>query len=77
MRKTTISFVMSVCPYICVAVRPSVWNNSASIGRISTWHLSIFRKSVEQIQMSLNSDKIIGNPIQIYGQKLSEYFLEW
>ena len=48
LRKATISFVMSVCP--------SEWNNSAPTGR-TLINLSIFRKSVEKIQVSLIADK--------------------
>jgi len=46
--KATISFVMSVCP--------SAWNKSAPTGRIFFKHdLGIFRKSVEEIQVSTKS----------------------
>jgi hypothetical protein len=51
MQKVTISYATSICP--------SAWNNSAPTG----WSfmkfdiLSIFRKSVEIIQISLKSDK--------------------
>jgi hypothetical protein len=48
-RKMTISFGTLVCP--------SVWNNSAPIGRIFTkfWRLPTFRNSVQKIQVSLQS----------------------
>jgi hypothetical protein len=46
--KATIS-----CVYF--SVRPSAWNNSASIGRI--FMKGIFRKSVEKIQVPLKSEK--------------------
>ena len=39
-------------------VRPSTWNNSAPTRRIfMKFGSSIFRKSVESVQMSLNCDK--------------------
>jgi hypothetical protein len=51
LRKATISFVISVCPVVCL----SVWNNSAPIGRIlmklDIWVL------VEKFQVLLKSDK--------------------
>jgi len=49
--KATISFVMSVCP--------SIWNNLAPTGRIfvEIWYLSIFQRSVKEIQVSLKSAK--------------------
>ena len=44
------------------------------------WYLTIFRKSVEKIQVQLKSDKNNGNfawiPVYIYGN-ISEFFLEW
>jgi hypothetical protein len=46
MWKVTIGFVMPV--------RPSAWSNSATTGRIC--YLSLFRKSVKKIQVSLKSD---------------------
>jgi hypothetical protein len=50
LRRATLSFVMSV--------HPSAWNNSVPAGRIFIkFHMSIFRKSVEKIQVSLISDK--------------------
>ena len=47
----------------CMYVRPSAWNNSVPTGRIlmKFWYLSIFRKSVEKIQVSLkNLTRITG-----------------
>jgi hypothetical protein len=58
---------------VSVSVRPSVpmdqigshWKDFHEI-----WHLRIFRKSVESIQVKLKSDKnigyFIGRPMQIY-----------
>jgi hypothetical protein len=52
-RKATISFFIFVCPAVC----PSVWNNSAPTGRVFLKSdTRIFRKSVEKIQVSLKSD---------------------
>jgi hypothetical protein len=50
LRKATISFVMSVCL--------SALNNSGFHWKDfhEIWHLSIFRKSVEKIEVSLKSD---------------------
>ena len=41
-----------------MSVRPSAWNNSPPTGRIflKFWYSRIFRKSVDKIQVSLNSD---------------------
>jgi hypothetical protein len=55
LRKATVSFAISVCP----SFHPSVgmeqlcshWTDFREI-----WYWSIFRKSVEKIQVSLNSD---------------------
>ena len=46
---------MPIYPPVC----PSVWNNAAPIGQIfmKIWDLGISRKSVENIQPSLKSDK--------------------
>jgi hypothetical protein len=43
------SFVMSVCP--------SAWNNSHCTDFDETWYLGFFFKSVEKIQVLLESDK--------------------
>jgi len=50
LRRETISFVISVCP--------SAWNNSAHIElTFMEFDMSIFRKTVEKIQVSLKSEK--------------------
>ena len=51
LRKKTISFAMSV--------RPSAWNKSVPTRRIfyDVWYLSILRKSVQKVQVSLKSNK--------------------
>jgi len=51
LRKATIGFVVSV--------RPHGKKNSASTGGIfiKKWYLNIFRKSVENIQVSLKCDR--------------------
>ena len=63
LQKVTISF-LSVCPSVCLSVRQSVclsvrmeqlgphWTDFQEI-----WYSSIFRKSVEEIQVLLKSDK--------------------
>jgi len=54
MRNATIDFVMSVRPSVC----PPAWNNSAATERIfMKFDMSIFRKSMEKIQVSFKSDK--------------------
>jgi hypothetical protein len=64
LRKATVGFVKPVCP--------SAWKNSAHAGRIFTKFgiLSIFRKSVEKIQVSLKSHNnkgcFIWRPLCIY-----------
>jgi hypothetical protein len=58
LQKATISFVMAVRMSVC----PSACNNSALTGRIfRKFDTSIFRKYVEKIQVSLQSDKINGH----------------
>jgi hypothetical protein len=70
LRKALISFVMSVRLSVC----PSAWNNSVPTGRIFIKFgvLSIFRKSVEKIQVLLKHDKNDGHStwmlIYIYGR---------
>jgi hypothetical protein len=50
--KENISFVMSACPFVRMKQLGSHWVDIHEI-----WYLSVFRKSVEKIQMSLKSDK--------------------
>ena len=50
-KATLTSFVMSVCPSVCILLS-SHWTNVHEI-----WYLSIFRNSVDKIQDSLKSDK--------------------
>jgi hypothetical protein len=54
LRKAAISFVASVCRSLC----PSAWNNPASYRKYfhEISYLGIFRKRVEKIQVSLNSN---------------------
>jgi len=57
-QKGTISFVMSVCPYlrVCLSVRMEQLNSQwKDIHKI--WCLIIFRKPVEKTQVSLKSEK--------------------
>ena len=51
LRKTTISFVMSACPSVCMEKHGFHWTDFLDI-----WHLNIYRKSVAKIQVSLKSD---------------------
>ena len=55
LRKATISFALSVCPSLCL----TAWNNSTATGHIFIkFHIYVlFLKSVEKIQVSLESDK--------------------
>jgi hypothetical protein len=63
-RKATISFVMPVR----LSVRMELGSHLKDIRQV--WHLSIFRKSAEKIQVSLKSDKNNGyftqRPIYIF-----------
>jgi hypothetical protein len=52
LRKTTLSFVMSVCPSVRTEQLGPQWMGFLKIGS-----LIILRKSVEKIQVSLKSDK--------------------
>jgi hypothetical protein len=73
LRKITTGFVMSVCLSVCLSVRPSVcmeqfgsyWTDFHEI-----LYLSIFRKSVEKIQVSFESHKknacFTRRPVYIY-----------
>jgi hypothetical protein len=54
--KAAVSFVMSVCPSVHPPVRmEQLYSHWTSFREI--WYFSIFRKSVEKIQVSLNSDE--------------------
>ena len=63
LRKATIGIVMYVCMSVCPSVRPSVrpsilvelgchWADFHEI-----WYLSTFQSSVEEVQLSLKSDR--------------------
>jgi hypothetical protein len=52
LRKAAISVVISVCPSVRIEQLGSHWTEFHEI-----WYLSIFRKSVEKIQVSLKSNK--------------------
>jgi len=54
-RKPTVSCAMSVCPPSCLSVCPYALNNWMHFYDIS--YLRIFRKSAEEIQISLHFDK--------------------
>ena len=62
--KATITFVMPARVPACLSVRPSVrlcvrmkWLGSYLTDLREFWYLSIFRKCIEKIQFSLQSDK--------------------
>jgi hypothetical protein len=60
LRKATISFVMSVRPSVCLSVCLSARMKQFGSNRTEfneIWYLSIFRKSVNNIQVSLKPDK--------------------
>jgi hypothetical protein len=63
-QRATVSFVISVCL--------PAWNNSADFHKI--FYLSIFRKSVQKIQVSLKTDKTDGyvtrRPIYLYARRI-------
>ena len=73
MRKATISFVTSVCPHGTTRLPPDEIKKKR--------YLNIFRKSVEEIQVSLKSDKNNGyftwRPIYTFYLILTHFFLEW
>jgi len=52
LRKGTIDFVMPVCPSVRMEQLCSRWTNCHEI-----WYFSIFRKTVEKIQVSLKSEE--------------------
>ena len=56
MLKATVSVVMSVRPSVCTEQLGSHWTDFHEI-----WHLSIFRKCVLKIHVSLKPDKNIGH----------------
>jgi hypothetical protein len=52
---------LPACLSVCPSVRRSAWNNSARTGRIfMKFCLRIFRKYIENIQVSLKSDNNSG-----------------
>ena len=54
LRKTTVSFVMSVCLSVC----PSAWNNSAPSGRIfMKFDISVFLENLTRITGSVHEDR--------------------
>ena len=75
LRKETISFVISVRPSVRMEQLGSHWTDFHEI-----WHLDIFRKSVEEIQVSLQSDNNVRyctwRPTYIFYHTF-QLFLEW
>jgi len=57
LRRATISCVMSVRLSVSLSDRRTAWKNSVPTGRIfMKFYMTIFRKSVEGIQVLLNSE---------------------
>ena len=55
LQKTTISFIMSACPSICLEALNPHWTNIHEI-----WYVVIFQEFVKKIHVSLQSDKNSG-----------------
>jgi len=57
-----------------MSVRPSAWNNNLSQGTDfrAIWHLIIFRKSANKIQVLLKSEKNNGH----FTFLIAQFFLE-
>jgi len=55
LRKATISFVMSVCPYVHLSVRMDLGPQWTDLHEIS--YFRIFRQFVEKLHISLKPDK--------------------
>ena len=75
LRKATISFVMSVRPSVRIEQLGCHWTDFLEI-----WYLSIFRKSVEKIQVSLKFYKNNGYFTRIsmhFWSYLIHFSLEW
>jgi hypothetical protein len=75
LRKATISFVISVCLSVRMEQLGSQWTDFHKI-----WYLRIFRKSVENIQVSLKSYKnnryFTWRPMYIYDISLTSSYNE-
>jgi len=74
--KVTISFVMSVCPFVCTEQIGSHW-----MGFHEIWYLSVLQKSVTIIRVSSKLDKnnryfYIKTNIH-FSSYLAEFFLVW
>jgi hypothetical protein len=73
LRKVTISFVVSLCLSNRMEQLGCHWADFHEL-----WYLSIFRKSVEKIQVSLKSTRITGNLHKDHDTWYLAYFiLEW
>ena len=72
LRKSTISFAMSVCPSVrlsvCLKQLGSHWRNFHEI-----WYLGNFRKSVEKIQVTLKTWR----KTYLHLQYLAQFSLQW
>jgi hypothetical protein len=70
LQKTTVSFVVSVCPSVRMEKLSSHWT-----GLYETCSLSIFRKSVDKVQVILNLMAIITDTLHVW--YLAEFCLDW
>jgi len=81
LRKATVPSRLSVCPADHPSVSPHRTNRFHWTDFHEIWYLNIFRKSIEKIQVSLQSDKnnryFTWRPIYIFLSYLTEFFLEW
>ena len=75
LRKAAASLVRFVCPSVRMEQLGSNWHDF-----YDTWYLSIFRKSVPKIQISLKSDKnnryFTWRPIYIFKSYFAHFFFE-
>jgi hypothetical protein len=68
---------------LCWSIRPSAWNNSAVTGRVfkKFYVWEFFEKSVQNIQVSLKSDKsnwyFTWRPTYIRDKNHAKFFIEW
>ena len=81
LRKTNISFIMSVCPSVRPSVRPHGTTRLPLTELREIWYLSIFRKSVKEIQVLVKSDKNNGHftwkPIYVFDHFSLSFSQNW
>jgi len=61
LRQGTISFIMSICPSVCMEQLFSLWKDFNEV-----WYLSFFRTSDEKIQVSLEPSELCIKPMYIF-----------